>query len=260
MADYYMGFARYYDAQVESVGGRDDIEFYSRLAAASKGPVLEIGCGTGRVTVPMLEAGASVTGLDLCPDMLDVARQKVSSLPGPIRERAGFVQADMTDFSIDCRFGLIVTPFRPFQHLTTPEEQLACLGCVRNHLAPGGKFVLDIFDPDLDILTDRGRVNEFGDEPPTGLPDGSELTVRYRTPCIDRTAQVCHCEMIYHVLHPDGRRERFVQPFTMRWTYRFEAEHLLALSGFRVREVFGGYSGEPVGAGELVFIAEARSD
>ncbi len=257
MADYYMGFAGYYDAQVESIGGRDDIRFYAGMAASSRGPVLELGCGTGRVTVPMLEAGAAVTGLDLCPDMLEVARRKVSALPCSIRERARLVQADMTSFSIDGRFDLIVTPFRPFQHLTTPEQQLACLGRVRSHLAPGGTFVLDIFDPDLDILTDRGRVNEFGDEPPIVLPDGSELTVRYRTPGIDRTAQVCHCEMIYLILQPDGHRERFVQPFTMRWTYRFEAEHLLALSGFRVREVYGGYNGEPVGAGELVILAEA---
>lgn len=257
MADYYKGFAEYYDAQIESIGGRDDIDFYVGLAAASRGPVLELGCGTGRVTVPMLKAGAAVTGIDLCRDMLKIARQKVSSLPGSIRERAGFVQADMTEFSIDGRFDLIVTPFRPFQHLATPEQQLACLECARNHLAPGGTFVLDIFDPDLDILTDRGRVNEFGDEPAATLPDGSELTVRYRTPHIDRTAQVCHCEMIYLVLHPDGHRDRIVQPFTMRWTYRFEAEHLLALSGFRIREVFGGYRGEPVGSGELVFLAEA---
>lgn len=257
MVDYYKGFAGYYDAQVDSIGGRDDIQFYSSMAAASRGPVLEIGCGTGRVTVPMLEAGAAVTGLDLCPDMLEIAKRKVSALPSSIRNRAKFVQGDMTDFSIDGRFDLIVTPFRPFQHLTTPERQLACLGRVRSHLAPGGTFVLDIFDPDLDILTDRSRVNEFGDEPPIGLPGGSELTVRYRTSGVDRTAQVCHCEMIHLVLRPDGRRDRFVQPFTMRWTYRFEAEHLLALSGFRVREVFGGYRGEPVGAGELVILAEA---
>lgn len=257
MADYYRGFAGFYDAQVDSVGGRDDIDFYASLASESGGPVLEIGCGTGRVTIPMLETGATVTGLDLCPDMLAVARRKVSLLPSATRERAFFVQADMTDFRIENRFGLVVTPFRPFQHLATPQQQLACLACVRKHLAPGGTFVLDIFDPDLDILTDRGRINEFGDEPPVMLPDGRELTVRYRTPCIDRTAQVCHCEMIYLLLHPDGRRERLVQPFTMRWTYRWEAEHLLALSGFRVRKVFGGYRGEPVGAGELVFLAEA---
>lgn len=257
MADYYRGFAGFFDAQLDSIGGRDDIDFYASLASASKGPVLEIGCGTGRVTVPMLETGARVTGLDLCPDMLASARRKVSLLPACIRDRATFVQADMTDFSLNSRFDLILTPFRPFQHLTTPQQQLACLARVRRHLAPGGTFVLDIFDPDLDILTDRGRVNEFGDEPPVTLPDGSELTVRYRTPVIDRTAQVCHCEMIYLVLRPDGRRERFVQPFLMRWTYRYEAEHLLALSGFRVREVFGGYRGEPVGAGELVFMTEA---
>ncbi len=257
MADYYAGFAEYYDAQVEAVGGRDDINFYSSLASSSQGPVLEIGCGTGRVFIPMLETGAQVTGMDLCPDMLRIAQGKLSALPAPTRERGELVAGDMSRFDLGRRFSLIVTPFRPFQHLATPGQQLACLDCVRRHLAPGGTFVLDIFDPDLDILTDRGRVNEFGDEQPVVLPDGRTVTVRYRTPLIDRNSQVCHCEMIHHVEHPDGRRERLVQPFIMRWTYRFEAEHLLGLAGFRIREVFGGYRGEPVGAGELVFITEA---
>lgn len=257
MTDYYRGFAEYYDAQLESVGGRDDADFYASLAASSPGPVLEIGCGTGRITQAMLAAGARVTGMDLCPDMLEIAGRKISALPAVQRERAEIIQGNMTDFELGRRFSLIVTPFRPFQHLATPEEQMACLGCVRRHLFPGGTFVLDIFDPDLDILTDRGRVNEFGDEPPIRLPDGTMLTVRYRTPGINRAAQVCHCEMIYLLEHPNGSRERLVQSFVMRWTYRFEAEHLLALSGFRVREVFGGYRSEPVGAGELVIIAEA---
>ncbi len=257
MADYYAGFAEYYDAQLESAGGRDDAPFYASLAASSPGPVLELGCGTGRITLAMLAAGARVTGLDLCPQMLEIARRKISSLPAPQRERAETVQGDMTCFDLGRRFDLIVTPFRPFQHLATPEQQLACLACVRKHLAPGGTFVLDIFDPDLDILTDRGRVNEFGDEPPVRLPDGSLMTVRYRTPGMNWATQVCECEMIYLLERPDGSRERLVQDFIMRWTYRFEAEHLLSLAGFRVRQVFGGYRGEPAGAGELVFIAEA---
>jgi SAM-dependent methyltransferase len=256
MTDYYSGFAEFYDIHLESIGGRDDLDFYAGLASRAGGPVLELGCGTGRVTEAMLRTGAAVTGLDLCPDMLSRARDRLSSLPAPQAAGAELVEGDMTDFDLGRRFSLVVIPFRPFQHLATPEQQAACLACVGRHLARDGTFVLDIFDPDLDILTDRGRASEFGDDPPMELPGGRKLTVRYRTAGVDRTAQVCHCEMIYLVDHPDRPRERLVQPFIMRWTYRWEAEHLLALSGFRVREVFGGYRGEPVGAGELVFLAE----
>lgn len=256
--DYYAGFAGYYDAQMESAGGRDDIEFYAGLAGSSPGPVLELGCGTGRITIPMASAGAPVTGMDLCPQMLEVAQSKVSALPHRLRRRIRLVQGDMTRFDLGCRFSTIVTPFRPFQHLVTPEEQMACLQCVRRHLAPGGTFVLDIFDPDLGILTDHDRKNEFGDEPPADLPDGRTLTVRYRTAEVDTVRQVCRCEMIYLVEDPRGFRERHVQEFLMRWTYRFEAEYLLELSGFRVKKLFGGYRDEPVGSGELVFLAEAR--
>lgn len=256
MADYYTGFAEFYDVQLESTGGRDDLDFYAGLASRAGGPVLELGCGTGRVTEAMLRAGARVTGLDLCPDMLSRARERLSSLPSPAASRAELVAGDMTDFDLGRRFNLVVMPFRPFQHLATPDLQAACLACARRHLVPEGTFVLDIFDPDLDILTDRGRASEFGDDPPMELPGGRKLTVRYRTASVDRTAQVCHCEMIYLVHHPDRPAEKLVQSFIMRWTYRWEAEYLLALSGFRVREVFGGYRGEPVGAGELVFLAE----
>jgi SAM-dependent methyltransferase len=256
MTDYYAGYAEFYDLQMESIGGRDDIDYYAGLAASSPGPILEIGCGTGRVTIPMATSGARVTGMDLCPDMLAVAQSKVAALPESVGNRIELVRGDMTGFDLGRTFPLIVTPFRPFQHLATPKEQKACLDSVRKHLAPGGTFVLDIFDPDLDILTDRGRAEEFGDEEPIDLPDRRRLTVRYRTPRVDRANQICHCEMIYLVEHPDGGRERLVQEFIMRWTYRYEAEYLLKLAGFTVKNVFGGYRGEPVGSGELVFIAE----
>ncbi len=253
--EFYNGFAEYYHTHL-SVTGRDDIDFYTELCLSTGGPVLEVGCGTGRTLVPCAEAGVEITGLDLSEDMLSFCRNSLITSNRHTADRVTLIQADMTNFELNTKFQLITTPFRPFQHLATVQEQLLCLSCIGNHLAPGGTFVLDIFDPDLEILTDTGRVVEFGEEPPFTMKDGRKVTVSYRNPSVDTVNQIVHCEIIFSVKHPDGSKQRLVQEFIMRYTFRWEAEHLLHRAGFRVLSVLGGYNGEPAGAGELVFITE----
>ncbi len=216
--------------------------------------MLEVGCGTGRTLIPCARAGADITGLDLSEDMLDHCRELLQREPEEVRQRVRLVQGNMADFHLMEKFDLITIPFRPFQHLATVEEQLAALGCIREHLKPRGKFVLDIFDPDLEILTDFERVQEFGEEPPFPMEDGTTVSVSYRNPSVDTVNQIVHCEMIFSGENPDNTVFRHVQEFIMRYTFRWEAEHLLHRAGFRVNSVLGGYTGEPVGAGELVFI------
>ena len=254
--EFYNGFAEYYHHH-QLASGRDDIRFYSELCRSNGGSVLEIGCGTGRTLIPCARSGAKITGLDLSEDMLSFCGKAVAAEKDDVIGRIKLVQADMTAFSLDEKFNLITTPFRPFQHLDTVGKQLECLSTVRRHLAPGGTFVLDIFDPDLEVLADTERVLEFGDEPPFILGDGREVTVSYRNSSVDSVNQIVHCEMIFSVKHPGGKVERLVQKFIMRYTFRWEAEHLLHRTGFRVRSVLGGYNGEPVGSGELIFIAES---
>ncbi|MCP4646206.1 MAG: class I SAM-dependent methyltransferase, partial [bacterium] len=199
-----------------------------------------------------------ITGLDISDDMLLFCSRSIESLPAETANKITLVQADMTNFDLGKKFDLITTPFRPFQHLRTVEEQISCLSSIRNHLAPGGTFVLDIFDPDLEILTDTGRAQEFGEEPPFFLKNGRAVEVSYRNPSIDPVMQIIDCEMIFSVTHPDGRLERLVQEFVMRYTFRWEAEHLLHRAGFNTKSVLGGYNSEPVGSGELIFIAKKR--
>lgn len=251
--DFYKGFACCYHRHLE-VTGRDDIRFYTELARAAVGEVLEIGCGTGRTLIPIARAGAAITGLDLSGDMLDHCRSLLDAETQQVRDRIILVQKNMTDFHLGKKYGLITTPFRPFQHLASVEEQLSALACIREHLQPDGKFVLDIFDPDLEILTDYERAEEFGEEPPFRMEDGSYVTVSYRNPSVDPVNQIVHCEMIFNILDPSGNHLRRVQKFIMRYTFRWEAEHLLHRAGFKVLSVLGGYEGEPVGTGELVFI------
>jgi ubiquinone/menaquinone biosynthesis C-methylase UbiE len=122
----------------------DDVPFYLDLArqAAQRGQaVLELGCGTGRVTIPLALAGIEVVGLDNAPAMLNVARRKAVAAGADVRWLCG----DMRSFRLDRRFGLVIIPFRSFLHMLTEADQVACLECIHEHLLPEGRLALNLF-------------------------------------------------------------------------------------------------------------------
>jgi ubiquinone/menaquinone biosynthesis C-methylase UbiE len=124
----------------------DDIPFYVELArqAAERGEaVLELGCGTGRVTIPMAQVGADVTGLDSSPAMLDIARAKAQQAGVAVT----WVEGDMANFELGRMFGLVTIPFRSFLHLVTDEEHRECLAAIHRHLVPGGQVALNFYVP-----------------------------------------------------------------------------------------------------------------
>jgi SAM-dependent methyltransferase len=255
--DEYAAAAEFYD-YVPPYSERTDVAFWTAAALESGGPVLEIGCGTGRVLVPTARAGIEILGIDLSQSMLAVCRQKLAQEPAEVQARVTLAAADMRDFQLSRQFALATMPFRPFQHLITVEEQIACLEAIRRHLRPGGKLILDLFNPSLPALADESRSEDYGDEPEFVLPDGRQVVRRFRTVRRDWLAQVQDVEMIYYVAHPDGRQERLVHSFPMRYLFRFEAEHLLARCGFRIDALYSDFDRHPYGAtypGELIFVA-----
>ena len=115
------------------------IDFYVGLAREAKGPVLDIACGTGRVLLPVLQAGTDADGMDLFQPMLDTARRKADALGlSPALHRG-----DMADFQLPRRYALIMITFNAFCHMLTTEDQLRSLGCIRRHLLPGGLLAFD---------------------------------------------------------------------------------------------------------------------
>jgi SAM-dependent methyltransferase len=249
--------AEFYD-HVAPYRERTDVAFYVEMAQAAGGPVLEVGCGTGRVLIPTARAGVEITGLDLSPSMLAVCRQSLAQESAETQARARLVEGDMRDFGLAQQFALVTLPFRPFQHLTSVEDQIACLTTIRRHLAPGGRLVLDLFNPSLPYLADPARLDEFGDEPEIVMPDGRRVLRRARITARDYFNQVQDTELIYYVTHPDGSQERLVHSFPMRYLFRFEAEHLLARCGFGVEALYADYDRSPYGSkypGELIFVA-----
>src|SRR5215468_967154 len=131
---------------------RPDVLLFVAEAERSGGPVLEIGCGTGRVLVPTARAGIEIVGLDLSEHMLERCRANLASEPEDVRSRVELVRGDMRTFDLGRKFRLATIPFRPFQHLTTVEDQLSSLRSIHNALADGGRLILDIFNPKLESL------------------------------------------------------------------------------------------------------------
>lgn len=250
--------ADFYD-HVIPYRNRADIDFYVEMAVKSGGPVLEVGCGTGRILLPVARAGVEIVGLDLSPHMLATCRDRLLREPGEVQARVQIVEADMRDFSLERTFVLTTTPFRPFQHLTTVEDQIACLETINRHLAEGGLLILDLFNPSLEALTRDNLGEEFGEEPAFEMPDGSTVARCHRIVERDLFNQINHVELIYYVTHPDGREERLVHAFPMRYLFRFEAEHLLIRCGFEVVEVYADFDKSPYGSkypGELIILAK----
>ena len=140
----------FYDVR-EAIGPSNpcegDLAFYLRQARRTGSPILELGCGTGRISLPLAQAGFDVIGLDQSPSMLLVAREKAKRSPRPVR----FVRGNMARFQLRRRFRLVLIPYRAFQHLLTPTDQRRCLRCVHRHLAREGRLVVHLFDPRLEF-------------------------------------------------------------------------------------------------------------
>jgi SAM-dependent methyltransferase len=253
----YDSFAEFYD-HVLPYRERPDVAFFVSLAAEARGPVLEMGCGTGRVLLPCARAGATMVGVDISRGMLEVCRRKLATEPPEVRSRVRLVTGDMRRFHLESTFALITLPFRSFQHLEQVDEQLQALTLLRQHLAADGRLVLDIYNPSLPLLGDERWLSTPLVEPAVQLPDGRTIVRSLRLSARDYFNQTQEVEIAHDVAWPDGRRERHVDTTRLRYLFRFEAEHLLARAGFVVEALYADYDRRPYGStypGELIFVA-----
>jgi len=254
-------FAAMYDAIYAS---RDDVGFWRSVAAGSGGPILELGCGTGRVLLPLARAGFEVTGLDLSSVMLARCRAKLEVESPEVRGRVALVQADMTSFDLGRRFAAITCPFGGFQQLRTVEQQLACLDRCRSHLLPGGTLVLDLPNPD------PAPAAFARDDPAGGAAAGGEATavtvdwsggrrIRWWVTVTgyERAQQWNECALTFEVIEPGGATQRFTETISLRYIFRYELEHLLVRAGFRVVALYGDYDRAAFADGSPAMIAVA---
>jgi len=237
---------------------RHDVNFYADQARSASGDILELGCGTGRVLIPIARLGKRITGIDSSPLMLGQCKVRLAAEPVTVRDMAAVKAGDMRNLDLGRTFSLVTIPFRPFQHLISVADQIATLGSIQRHLEPGGRLVFDVFNPNPGYFVDEHRANEREDTPETPLPNGRAFRRTGRVPAVYIADQYSEVELIYYVRNTDGETERLVQAFPMRWFWRYEIEHLLARCGFCIESVFGDFDRSPLtdASPEMIFIAE----
>lgn len=247
---YYQDWAAEYDANSKGVPG--DVEFYLDLARQAGGLTVELGVGTGRLAVPCAEAGLRVHGVDLEPAMLEIARRKATERG--LTERLTLAEGDMRDAStwgVPPTTGLaalVTIPFRAFLHNLTVEDQVATLRACHRALRPGGRLVLNVFNPDLTKIADWLQGGRERWEPWGAASQGIQAQHEYQP-----TAQVVTSRL--RVKDGQGRWRR--TSVTLRYVHRFEMEHLLRRCGFEVEALYGGFDRSAFGEAspEMIWVA-----
>lgn len=260
MKEYEGADATFYDYY--STGLEGDVQFYVEEAKKAGSPVLELGCGTGRILIPVAESGVSIVGLDRSSAMLSIARRKISRLSVETRRRIELIEADMRDFQLGQRFRLVMIPYRAFLHLLTPEDQRRALGCIREHLMDDGRLILNIFDPRLDIIVAHqgslGAALKKGGE--FIHPETGHRIVVWDTRQYDPERQMLNQYHIFEELDNGGRVvSKSYSPLTIRYVYRYEMQYLLELCGYKVEALYGDFSRGPFRyGGEQIWVARRR--
>ena len=233
--DPYQEIARYYDA--ENADLVEDLAAYELLSERFGGPVLDVGCGTGRVALYLAEQGFTVTGIEASATMLDRVRAK------PGIERVKVVEGSIAEAKIDDSFGLAMLAFSTFQHFHTQEEQVKALTNIAWHLRPGGGVALDLSNPVHFFRTDDvpALVHErtFPD-PDSGQPVMQQSIVR-----ADRAAQILHITWVYDRIEVGGSITRTVCEMPLRCYTAPEIRLLLERVGFSPVEFYGTYDFDP---------------
>jgi len=247
--DPYSVLVDFYEQWAEHAN--DEIPFYVARAREARDPVVELGVGTGRVAIPIAQAGRDVIGVDVSGAMLtDAARR--AALAG-VADKVTFVEADMRSFVADPPVELVIIPFRSFLHLLTVDDQLAALTSIRDSLVRGGRLVLNFFVPDPAIQAEQdGRRISHGEF----VDERGRRCEMWAIPVHDPTEQVLKLRVGLDVYDGDSV-DTVETSFDLRIVYRFEFEHLLARAGLEMEALYGDFDERPLtgAAREQIWIA-----
>lgn len=254
--------ARQYDFDYAEYGV--DIPFNVQLAQelVGNGKMLEFACGTGRVTFALAKAGINITGVDITPAMLEVAREKLAVLmaSGEVTHGVPLLEGDMRSFDAGKgQYTYVLVPFTSFLHLTDRQSQQAALANAYEHLVPGGYFLADIFLPDVAHLTRNLGPNWVNQE--KAVEREGQMLVRWTTTRYDQATQLMTGKWYYQLYETTGENrllESYWVPMELRVIFPAEWELLLESAGFKVVQKWGGFNREPfnTSAKRMLFLCQ----
>lgn len=214
----------------------DDIPFYLTQVKKYGEPVLELGCGTGRITIPLAEQGIKITGLDIADSMLAQAKRKSAEKGLDIE----WIKSDCRDFNLNRKFNLIFIPFNSIAHFHDRKSIESCFACVKRHLADQGRFIVDIFNPALNVLirdpSKRYPVMEYTD------PDGRGKVVFTENNVYEADTQINRVKCYFRFADQTGE---IVQDLSIRIYYPQELDMLFHYNGFAIDAKYGNYDETP---------------
>ncbi len=230
------------NTMTRSTDADGDLSFWSRQARKYGDPVLELACGTGRVANTLALEGFRMTGIDNSETMLSEARRKSASQGIDLE----WVQADVRHFELGTTFPLIIFPFRSIAALLTAKDLEACLSCVKKHLEPDGRFIIDAFNPDLDVLRHSSEERyPFAEYPD---PEGNGTIVVTHSNVYDAASQINRIKLFFKL---PSQTEEVIEELNLRMYFPQELDALLEYNGFVIEDKFGDYEETP-------FISSAR--
>ena len=250
----YVDYAEYYDYDVGNV--TIDIPFFLEYAKQTGEPILELACGTGRVLIPLAEAGFKIHGLDISENMLKIAERKVEERS--LSSLVTLTQGNMAYYYLSVKdFSLAFITFRSFMHLYTHEDQLSCLKCTFEHLKPGGLLIIDVYAPRYSKMA-QPLAEEFSVHKEYTLPNGNRVVNKRRWRGTDLVNQVNTEEFLFEEYDSDGGLVRTsLVPLQTRYTFRYELQLLLEKAGYHVLSVFKDFEKNQYdGVGEIITVAE----
>ncbi|MCL2408508.1 MAG: class I SAM-dependent methyltransferase [Oscillospiraceae bacterium] len=258
MENLYINSAWLYDLDVrvspKNEALSEDVLFYLEYAKQQQGEILELACGTGRVSIPLAEAGFHVTGLDLSEQMLGIFREKLVDRPELDIE---IVHSNIADFKVDRKFALIIAPFRAFQCLTDDSDIANALTCVREHLTDDGIFIVNVFNPypvmDESWCRPEMLIWERLDE-----ETGNYVVKKVVHDKIDTENRVIYPYYVFEVTYPDGRAERILDYLKLKYYYSDQLRAEIEKTGMIVVEEYSWYDKSPPGGREIIFICKRK--
>jgi len=235
MNDDYVSFysdAQRYDLVMGAYASGDVLNFYRQQVARYGEPVLELACGSGRLTIPLANEGVNITGIDISEQMLNLAKLKASKSGVSIR----FIQGDIRSFDLGEKFKFIFIPAQSLSHLHTRAEIEDCFSCVVRHLAVEGRLLIELFNSSVRLLareTDRRYTVDQYEDPKGGLQVFVTEQVRY-----DAASQINYIQWFFR---DERSNEETVLSFEMRQFFPQEIDALLWYNGFLIEHKYGTY-------------------
>ena len=244
--------AAYYDLAPDFPA---DIPFYLEQLRSPAPTILELGCGTGRVSVALAPQAAFLHGVDLSPAMIERCRTRLREA-GLGDSRATGTVADISDLQLDRRFDLLIAPYRVFQNLTTEGQVAGLFATLRAHMFPGGRAILNTFRPYADPPTIVAKWSVRREDLDWERPvEGGHLTCSVLRSGVSAEPFVLYPDMIYRRYAGAVLVEEAVSQIGMRCWYPDELEARIIGEGFRIAQRWGGYAGEPYGEGTELIVA-----